>query len=293
MAKRGLALLFTTVLISVTTLLTGMLPATANGTEHLSHSAVAPDALGKPPGYTIVSQSFTATSGTQTPSIVRCPGNEVPLGGGVYVTSTSVLVNVNTSRPLITGNGWVGDVNNDSTADSGMTTYAICADQPAKYRVVQETTTMGRFDAVLEGYAAPQCTGRTVILGGGTDSSSFDLHDNINTSQPLSNGWESVQVSTDNENPLPTVTSYAICAKAPLGYNDLASGDISVPNDTQGQASAYCPGKSVPISGGGEPSAYEMFAATFYPSGPQSWKAYYNNVSGGDGTIEAFVICAK
>ena len=299
---RKLAFLLTMALISGTILFSGILPATANGAEQSSrgHPSVTADALKEPPGYTIVSRSFTATAGTQTPSIVMCPADEVPLGGGVYVTSTSVLVNINTSRPLITGNGWVGDINNDSSADSGMTTYAICADQPAKYRVVQETATMIP-GGTLVGEADAQCPGKTVVLGGGSDSSSFDLLDNINMSQPLSNGWDSMQVSEDQENPLPTVTSYAICAKPPLGYNFVASSEIPVPNDTQGHASAYCPGKSVPISGGGSAgltgNGYDdhlMFAATFYPSGPQSWKIYYNNLTGSDSyAIQAYAICAK
>jgi hypothetical protein len=278
------------------TALIALLPATANGAD-LSRPDVAASALKEPPGYTIVSQSFTATAGTQTPSIVMCPGNEVPFGGGVYVTSTSVNVNVNTSRPLITGNGWVADVNNDSSSDSGMTTYAICADKPKKYDVVQSSMQMETDGAVLiaEPYAA--CPSKTIVLGGGVDSSSSDLLDNIGDSSPDNKkGWMGVEVSDDeNENPSPTITAYAICAQEPSGYDVVLGGTVTVPSNTQGNASALCPGKSVPISGGAESGdEWSIFVASLFPSGTQSWKVYYNNLTDNDDEfIASDVICAK
>jgi len=190
-------------------------------------------------------------------------------------------------------------VNNDSSADSGMTTYAICADKPKKYKVVQSSAVLdGPSGGPITGDAEATCPSKTVVLGGGTDSSSFDLLDNIGLSEPspdIDYSWYGVQVSENGENPLPTMTTYAICAVQPPGYHIIWSGAVTVPDNTQGNVSVDCPGKAVPISGGGGGGPdLPMFVATLYPSGPQSWKAYVNNLTGSDDeSAWAMVICAK
>ncbi len=259
-------------------------PAVAGGTRMRIMSRT--DGVKLPMGYSIDSVNGTATAGEQSEQVVNCPGKDVPFGGGVYVTSTDVNVNVNTSRPLITGNGWAAAVNNASPVDSGMTTYAICAKKPNKYQVVQRSV-----DNVSDGsfHKAVSCPPDTVILGGGSDSSSFNLENNIESSDAAVQGWFSAQFGPDQF----TLTTYAICAEKPTGYKLVAGGNATDPLGTQAHETVPCPGHSVPLSGWVVSDDTGIFVATTYPSGPQAWEVYYNNPA--DSVSDGFspgVICA-
>ncbi len=56
---------------------------------------------------------------------VACPTGTVPLGGGIAASSSSILVNINTTYP--TDNGWASWENNASASDERMIPYVICA----------------------------------------------------------------------------------------------------------------------------------------------------------------------
>ena len=85
----------------------------------------APAAARPPKGYQIVSSgSLGSPANQQVHGSVGCPSGKTLLGGGVFVTSSSVLVNVNSDYP--SGNGWAADVNNASGAATTFSVYAIC-----------------------------------------------------------------------------------------------------------------------------------------------------------------------
>src|SRR5262249_13897486 len=97
-------------------------------------AAAAPNAI--PPGYTrVATGNLTAHPGTQTRGSVSCPAGTVPFGGSVFVFSTSLLANVNSSFPFL--NGWAADVNNGSGSDMTFEVTVICGTRPKNYAVVE------------------------------------------------------------------------------------------------------------------------------------------------------------
>ncbi len=76
-------------------------------------------------GYTQAAGALTTNAaGAQTESTVGCPTHTVPLGGGMFSSSLSTAVNLNTSYP--TSTGWAAFENNASSGTATMTTYVIC-----------------------------------------------------------------------------------------------------------------------------------------------------------------------
>jgi hypothetical protein len=80
----------------------------------------------KPGGYSVqVGSAVDNPSGAQTRVQVACPGNSVPLSGGVFSSSGNTAVNLNESIP--SGQTWLGYENNASAGDAAATPYAVCA----------------------------------------------------------------------------------------------------------------------------------------------------------------------
>jgi hypothetical protein len=80
----------------------------------------------KPGGYSVqIGTPVDNPSGAQTEVIVACPGNSVPLSGGVFSSSGKTAVNLNESIP--SGQTWLGYENNASAGDAAATPYAVCA----------------------------------------------------------------------------------------------------------------------------------------------------------------------
>jgi hypothetical protein len=80
----------------------------------------------KPGGYHVqVGSAVANQAGAQTQAQVACPGNSVPLSGGVFSSSPSTAVNLNESIP--DNQSWLAYENNASGSDSSVTPYAICA----------------------------------------------------------------------------------------------------------------------------------------------------------------------
>ena len=144
-------------------------------------------ALAKPKGYVVVhSGALSSPANVQAHGSVTCPSGKVPLGGGVFFSSSSVSANINSSYP--SGSGWAADVNNGTTAASSFTVYAVCGKAPKKYAVVGGPSTTVNPGAQTAGIAATCATG-SKPLGGGLFSNTFSLAANVNTSIPTTTGW--------------------------------------------------------------------------------------------------------
>jgi hypothetical protein len=68
-----------------------------------------------------------APANAQTGTSIACPSPTVPLGGGVTSTSTSTLVNLN-STYVASSTSWQVFENNASASDSTLQAWAVCAD---------------------------------------------------------------------------------------------------------------------------------------------------------------------
>jgi hypothetical protein len=94
----------------------------STGAANVRVSAVC----GHAAGYKEVIAAATAhPARTQTGGTARCPTGKVPLGGGVLSSSTSTLVNVNSSVPVDVG--WTVFENNASASAATFTAFVICA----------------------------------------------------------------------------------------------------------------------------------------------------------------------
>jgi len=242
----------------------------------------------RPRGYVqVASGAFTALAGRQTRGTVACPAGTVPFAGGEVVTSFDLHANVNSSFPQAAG--WAVDVNNGSGGDTTFTVYAICAQQPRQYQVVEASQIVATGS---QSTLAASCPAGTVVLGGGALSDSGSLGSNINGT--YSEGSWAWRTDSNNATAGPVaIHDFAICGKAPYGYLTVPGATLTVPAGTEASASATCPGKAVPLGGGGI-SYTDQTSVNLNTSRPDAhgWRTYENNASPVDAFLQVALVCA-
>jgi len=246
-----------------------------------------------PKGYTVVTSNFTAFAGAQDADQTNCPGTKQPVGGGAFVSSSDLQVNLNRSYPW--SHSWIVSVGNASASSTPVTAYVICMAHSAAYKVIQSTGSVGP-DSVNS--QAAVCPAHTTVTGGGVYSASAATDVNINSTVPNTfaggrTGWRVAMASSDPSDVGFTV--YAVCRPKPLGYSIQWGLNQQLQPYSEGEASVTCPGASVPIGGGGF-VGYSTGDAwiTMNSSGPysQSWAIYENNDENVVRSFDAAVICA-
>lgn len=249
-----------------------------------------------PAGYLLVSSGFlTAPNGMQSQGLVACPPTSLgvaryPQGGGVFVTSGSTSVSVNSSFP--TGVTWNADVNNASGFDTTYDVWAVCAKKHSQY--IQVSSSAVTVAAGTTNGAMASCPSGTRILGGGAVSASFDLTSNMNSSLPFGNGWFA-EMNNGSTSPQ-TFRTYAVCSAYSLktGYKVHVGVTVTDANGTQTEASVSCPHGQVPL-GGGVSTGSLATSINVNTSEPTStgWLVAENNASGFDTSMTPYVICAS
>jgi hypothetical protein len=143
----------------------------------------------QPKKYSIVAgTSVDNPSGDQTTATASCPAKTEMLGGGGFSSSSARSVNINMSLP--NNEGWLVNINNNSASDASEHALVICGKEAA-VTSAQSTTVIN--PAGSQTPAAITCPGRTVPFEGGIFSSSPSLLVNLNSSEPITGGWESWQ----------------------------------------------------------------------------------------------------
>jgi hypothetical protein len=117
--------------------MTSSYPSTsATWTAAVSNFSTQPDGFvvqavcaKRPAGYAIRSTSASDPAGVQKGIIQDCAGSAVVLGGGNQSSNTSNLrIEMKTTQPFpASGTGWKSGENNDTSANTTLTSYAICA----------------------------------------------------------------------------------------------------------------------------------------------------------------------
>jgi hypothetical protein len=81
------------------------------------------------PNYAIASTTASDPAGVQKGIIQDCPGSAVVIGGGNRSSNTSNLrIEMKTTQPFpASGTGWKSGENNDTSVNTKLTSYAICA----------------------------------------------------------------------------------------------------------------------------------------------------------------------
>jgi hypothetical protein len=254
----------------------------------------------EPAGYTIsVSPTTSAPSYSETTETVGCPSGTVVWGGGVLVSSF-VGLTVNSSFP--TGEtGWEGAVSNPTSSTSDFNSVAICADEPADYSI--QTSRPIEVPALSEISDSEACPKHTVVLSGGDYSSSSGPDVSLHSSYPTVgakkvNYWNVTEI---NDDPFSFyLYPYAVCAKKPMGYAQVAGGVVDDPAGATVGDGAGC-AKGVTIGGG-------VFAMSIYadvdigaiypetlllPGAPGFAFAAYNDSTDQDGgNVQAYAECA-
>jgi hypothetical protein len=249
-----------------------------------------------PAGYTVATTTFTAEPGVQSSDFATCPGTEQASGGGAYVDSSDVVVNLNSSFPSGNGAFWNVDVNNASATATGVTVYAVCLAASPSYTIESS----GPWDAPSNYVTseAVDCPGGTSVTGGGafSDSSATDV--NINSTVPNNLGrgrtaWRAAIGSYDPNDSHFIV--FAVCEATPAGYSIQTGNGVAMGAYAESEAVATCPGASVPI-GGGEFTGFltsdvGIGLNTSFPY-QNTWDVYENNDENLTRSLYPVAICA-
>jgi len=211
-------------------------------------------------------------------------------GGGPYVNSTSLSVNLNGSFPLTGGKGWEAIINNASASDTSFSVYAVCAQKPTGYRIVSRVHSV---PVGSQGPFAARCGGTSVPVGGGGFLSSSSTSANLNSSFASVASWKLI-ASNDTSTEL-KVTVDAICPDL-LTDMKLVRGSYQLsPPGQQSGASATCPSGKVPLSGGVQwfgSRDVRVNIGDIFPTQQAGFGAYENNASGSSANIRVSAVCS-
>lgn len=250
----------------------------------------------KPAGYKLVHTGFiTVPNGSQVFGRATCPRTTTgairrPQSGGVFVTSSSLYANVNSSYPDANGVSWDGYVNNYSGASTTFEVWAVCARPRTGYSRVA-TTGLINPNGIQSGFTQACPTGKKILGGGGFLSSGGDA--NINSDYPSGNGWhiDANNASGADE----TFTVYAICSNYPstTHYGIHAGSPVDNAPNTQSPASISCPSGQSSL-GGGVFSSSGSTSVNINVTQPVTggWVSWMNNATTSDQSIQPYVICA-
>jgi hypothetical protein len=154
------------------------------------------------------SQPFEVDADAQLEGTEPCPTGTVVLGGGSDSDSLSTGVNVNSTFPLASINGWRTDMNDDTAAPSGFRVLSICGKAPQGYAVLQGALVANAPES--ETQANVECASGKPLSGGALSSSGLPFVDLASTG-PGTDGWS---VSENNTALIADVTvrAFVICA---------------------------------------------------------------------------------
>jgi hypothetical protein len=244
-----------------------------------------------PPGYKIVHAGpFNAPpSAFDSAGSAACPAGTVVWGGGVVFQGASANFTVNTSQPS-GSSGWEARVNNAGATTVQFAVNAICANQPAGYKLVSRTVDN---PPNTQSHATATCPAPKALLGGGTLSSADEVAGILTSAWPQSpakfTGYMFNGTATDQ-----TLTVLAICGHKPVGYKIAAN---SVPADPGALLSdgIACPAGTSALSGGAQDPAQVPIVqvAGSINQGTGGWVIQMNNDDGQSAhQVNGYVICA-
>ena len=256
-------------------------------------------AAAAPAKYRIVNSGpLTNPAGTESFGSVTCPvvsGVQTkPTGGGVFISSTSVGANVNSS--VASGNSWEAWVNNNTASATSFTVYAICSKPKLTYNVVSTAITVPAF---TESSGTAICPAGQRIVGGGVFVNSSDLAANVNEGAPLGNN-EWIGFVNNGGSASTGASVQAICEKysATAGYAVVGSASATANAGTQDFVAVSCPiinGIQTSVLGGGEGNSSTSTAFNINSIWPESSTAYgtwVNNGSASAASFQSWAICA-
>ncbi len=245
---------------------------------------------GHPLGYKIVHGGpFNAPPGTfDSAASVACPAGTVVWGGGVVFHGASFSLNVNTSQPA-GSTGWEARVNNSGTTTVQFDVNAICANQPAGYKLVVKTVDN---PPNTQSHATVMCPSPKVLLGGGTLSSADEVTAFLTSAWPLGparfTGYMFNGTTSDQ-----SFTVEAICGHKPAGYK-IASNSASVDPGAVLSDGIACPAGTSVLSGGTQDPDHvpAVQVAGSNDEDTSAWNIAVNNLDQSAHLVDGYAICA-
>jgi hypothetical protein len=221
-------------------------------------SVVAGSAIGAgsagaaaPPGYNSPDSLLVAQPGTVSSGSVKCASGTVAWGGGVGFLGSNRLseTNVKQSSALSGGAGWKGSVNNQSGSTQLFAVYALCADRPTTYQILDS----GKINNPAGTRAAAttrNCPNGTVVLGGGVVTTG-GLGVDLNESLPPNVFFQKWSAVVDNNSGgSDSIQAQVVCGTQPPGYVMPTSPDTNVQPNNFVSATEPCPAGHTLIGGG-------------------------------------------
>jgi hypothetical protein len=183
----------------------------------------------------------------------NCPAGTRVIGGGGWVnpmttadTAKVVLVELQPVHPATGPDFYVAtgqEVTPNITSNWWVQAYAICASPVSGMHTVTQTSTVGAFAA------HSLCPPGENPLGGGGRVNNPANHVALVMVTPFADGGRIVAEAMPDSPSYTgvfTVTSYAVCAPTPPGYEIAFKPSVGLPNDTTKVQFARCPaGKRV------------------------------------------------
>jgi len=245
---------------------------------------------GHPPGYKIVHGGpFNAPPGTfDSGASVGCPAGTVVWGGGVVFHGASSSLNVNTSQPA-GSTGWEARVNNSGTTTVQFDVDAICANQPAGYKLVVRTVDN---PPNTQSHATVTCPSPKVLLGGGTLSSADQVTAFLTSAWPLGperfTGYMFNGTATDE-----SFTVEGICGHKPVGYK-IATNSVSLDAGFTLSDGIACPAGTSVLGGGTQDPDHDpvVQVAGSIDEDTTVWNMAVNNLGQSAHQVNGYVICA-
>jgi hypothetical protein len=149
-------------------------------------------------------------AGFQSGTTVTCPSSDRLTGGGELSSSSSTLVNLNSSWPQ-SELTWGITVNNFSSSDATLTPFAVCA--KFNFSKVTYEYLSGAEDsnpAGQETATQADCPSELAVLGGGSQSQDTGTFVSINSTFPFPGGWIGDVSNTGSHSAI--VTTFVLCA---------------------------------------------------------------------------------
>jgi hypothetical protein len=219
-----------------------------------------------------------------------CPVGTRVLGGGGWAFPTTAdidKVGLTELRPVHPASGrdsyvvTAQEITPNITTNWSVQAYAICASPVSGLNIVSSVS-----NAFDEGGVV--CPAGQKVLGSGGRVDNPANHVKLQMETPLSSGVEVAVAATDSSLGVPTgewtVTSFAVCAPAPPGYQLVFAPSMTTQSESEKPALVTCPA-GTRVHGAAASTAAPPFIGG--PVGVALQKAYPNNaldqvVRGGD-----------
>jgi hypothetical protein len=257
-------------------------------------------------GYKVVEKTFSLPAGGFVRNTAPCPAGKVALGGGAQVVgagSANFGTVVRESEPGTLGGGalWLAAVSNQSSTSRTLGIFAVCANKPRGYKVVEKTFSLPAHGFVR--HTAP-CPAGKVVLGGGAavvGAGSANFGTVVRESSPGTLGGGSLWLAAVSNRSAThrTLGIFAVCASKPTNYT-VVEKKVSLPAGGFVRDTAVCPAGKVVLGGGSAVvgAGTGNFATTVQESDPGTlgggslWLAAVRNHSRSHRTLGIFAVCA-